>query len=157
MEYQEGRTGRVLYARLDDGDDLHDCIRQLAAAEGVRCAWFQVFGGLKRAGVVTGPREPVMPPEPVWRQVDDAREILGFGTVLPDTDQQPLIHMHAAMGHHGETLTGCLRRDSSVYLVIELVMVEITGIDVTRPWFQAGGFNRPTFQKTEDRGQKPDE
>jgi len=144
MEYQEGSTGRVFYARLDDGDDMHECIRDLIRREQVRCAWFQVFGGLKSAGVVIGPKEPVMPPEPVWQSIGDAREILGFGSVFWEGDK-PLVHLHAAMGHHGETLTGCVRKDSRVYLVIELMLVEVTGIEVTRPWSASRGFNRPTF------------
>ena len=148
MEYQTGKTGRVFYLRLDDGEDLHASIRKLAAQEQIRYAWFQVFGGLKNAGVVTGPREPVMPPDPVWTTLSDAREILGIGTIFWDEDQ-PLIHLHAALGHHGDTLTGCVRKDSRVYLLTEIVIMEIKGIDVTRPWFEKCGFNRPAFGRNE--------
>jgi len=144
MEYRAGKAGRVFYARLDDGDDLHEGIKELVVREDVRCAWFHIFGGLRSAGVVIGPREPVMPPDPVWKEVEDAREIIGTGTVFWDKDT-PLIHLHAAMGHHGDTLTGCVRRNSRVYLVIELMLVEVTEIEVTRPWFTEGGFNRPAF------------
>lgn len=148
MEYQAGKTGRVFYARFDDGDDLHEGIRELVAREKVRCAWFHILGGIKQAGVVTGPREPVMPPEPVWREVEGAREVIGAGSVFWDGDR-PLIHLHAAMGHHGDTLTGCVRKDTRIYLVIEMMLVEIVGINVTRPWFEKGGFNRPTFSASE--------
>lgn len=148
MEYQAGTMGRVFYVRFDDGEDLHDGIRALVAKEKVRCAWFHVFGGLRRAGVVVGPREPVMPPDPVWQDVEDTREVLGTGSVFWDNDK-PLIHLHAAMGHHGETLTGCVRKNSKVYLVIEMMLVEVQGVDVTRPWFERGGFNRPTFTPVE--------
>ena len=144
MEYRQGAVGRVFYARLDDGEDVHQCIRDIVRQEGVQCAWFQLFGGLKRAGVVIGPREPVMPPDPVWKEVGDTREVLGFGSVLPD-GEIPLIHLHAALGHHGETLTGCVRKNTSVYLVIELMLVEVIGIEVFRPWSEQCGFNRPTF------------
>ena len=149
MEYQAGTTGRVFYARFDDGEDLHEGIRELVSKEKVRCAWFQIFGGLRRAGVVIGPREPVMPPDPVWQDVENTREILGTGSVFWDQDE-PLIHLHAAMGHHGETLTGCVRRDSKVYLVVEMMLVEVQGVNVTRPWFEQGGFNRPTFTPVEE-------
>lgn len=148
MEYQAGNTGRVFYIRLDDGEDLHAGITELVSKENVRCAWFHVFGGLRRAGVVIGPREPVMPPEPVWKDVNDTREVVGTGSVFWD-DDKPLIHLHAAMGHHGETLTGCVRKDIKVYLILELMLVEVVGIDVTRPWFKQGGFNRPTFSSNE--------
>lgn len=145
MEYQAGKAGRVFYVRLDDGEDLHEGIKKLVSEEKIRCAWFHIFGGLRRAGVVIGPREPVMPPEPVWQDVEDAREVIGTGSVFW-ADEEPLIHLHSAMGHHGDTLTGCVRKDSKVYLIIELMLVEVTGINVTRPWFDKGGFNRPTFQ-----------
>ncbi|MDW7773975.1 MAG: DNA-binding protein [Desulfobulbaceae bacterium] len=144
MQYQAGTGGRIFYARLDDGEDLHAAIVEIAGREKIKCAWFQIFGGLKSAGVVTGPKKPVMPPDPVWAAVRGAREILGTGTVLWDRDK-PLIHLHAALGHHGETMTGCVRKDSTVYLVTELIIQEILGIDVTRPWYEEGGFNRPAF------------
>lgn len=156
MEYQTGAAGRIFYARLDDGEDVHQCLTELVRREQVRCGTFQVFGGLKSAGVVTGPKEPVMPPDPVWQNLSDAREILGIGSVFWEGDT-PRIHLHAAMGHHGETLTGCLRKDSRVYLVIELLLMEVTGINVTRPWVASCGFNRPTLQKTGDRGQKTED
>lgn len=144
MQYQTGTSGRVFYVRLDDGEDLHEAIKEIAVREQIRCAWFQIFGGLKRAGVVIGPRKPVMPPEPVWTTIGDAREVLGTGTIFLD-QEKPAIHLHAALGHHGETLTGCVRKESTVYLVIELIIQEIVGIDVTRPWYAEGGFNRPAF------------
>jgi len=149
MQYQAGEAGRVFYARLDHGDDLHEGIKELVTQENIRCAWFHIFGGLRKAGVVIGPREPVMPPEPVWKDVEDAREVIGTGSVFW-ADDEPLIHLHAAMGHHGDTLTACVRKDSQIYLIIELLLVEVTGIDVTRPWFEKGGFNRPTFSSEKE-------
>jgi len=154
MEYATGTTGKIIYARLDDGDDLHKSVIEIVRREKIRCAWFQIFGGLKSAGVVIGPKEPVMPPDPVWKNIDDVREILGTGSVFWD-NEKPVIHLHAAMGHLGETLTGCVRKDSTVYLVTELIIQEVKGIDITRPWFAQGGFNRPTFvspEKIEEAG-----
>lgn len=148
MEYQSGKMGRILYLRLDHGEDLHASIKEISRKEKIRCAWFQIFGGLKSAGVVIGPKKPVMPPDPVWKSVEDAREILGTGSIFWDGDE-PLIHLHAALGHHGETLTGCVRKDSRVYLVTEILVMEIEGIDVTRPWVESVGINRPTFDRNE--------
>ncbi|MFP7755479.1 PPC domain-containing DNA-binding protein [Thermodesulfobacteriota bacterium B35] len=144
MEYQCATVGRVVYVRFDHGDDLMAELVRLARQEKIRCAWFHLFGGLAGAGVVTGPREPTVPPEPVWEQVEDTREVLGTGSIFLD-GEEPKIHLHAAMGHHGKTLTGCVRRDTEVYLVMEAVLFEITGLDVSRPWFAEGGFFRPTF------------
>lgn len=147
MEYAQGKMGRVFYARFDHGEDLLAGLRELAEKESVRCGWFQIFGGLMEADVVTGPEEPVMPPKPVWEQVRDSREVLGVGSIFFD-GSKPLLHVHGALGHHGETLTGCIREHSEIYLLIEAVIYEITGIDVTRPWYEQGGFNRPEFNKT---------
>ncbi len=144
MEYRSGAVGRVLLMRLDQGDDLLACLRELVVREKIDNGWFQVFGGLRRAEVVTGPREPVVPPEPVWHSMDQAREILGLGSVYREGDE-PRIHLHAAMGHHGDTLTACVRKDARVYLVLEVLLYELTGFDVTRPWNPEWGFNRLTF------------
>ena len=153
MEYEAGTVGRVIYARLDDGDDLHETLTEIIRKEEIQTAWFQIFGGLKGADVVIGPREPVMPPDPVWQTVTNAREILGTGSVFWD-GETPVIHLHAAMGHHGETITGCVRKNSTVYLITELIIQEIRGIDITRPWFEKGGFNRPAFNLREEENEK---
>jgi predicted DNA-binding protein with PD1-like motif len=102
------------------------------------------LGGLREADVVTGPKEPTMPPDPVWREVRGAREVMGTGSIFWD-DNEPKIHLHAAMGHHGDTLTACVRRGTKVYLVLEVMIIEMTGFDAGRPWYEKGGFNRLTY------------
>ena len=72
------------------------------------------------------------------------REILGAGSIFWD-DNEPKIHLHAAMGHHGDTLTACVRKGTKVYLILEVVIFELEGINATRPWYEKGGFNRLTF------------
>lgn len=151
VEYQCATVGRVVYARFDHDDDLMEGLVRLAKKEKISCAWFHLFGGLAGAGVVTGPKEPTVPPEPVWEHLAETREVLGTGSVFLEGGE-PKIHLHAAMGHHGETLTGCVRTDTRVYLVMEVVLFEITGLDVTRPWFDAGGFFRPTFASPKQAG-----
>ena len=144
MEYRSGTVGRVFAVRFDEGDDFLGNLNDLIKKEEIRNGWFHVIGGLREAGVVTGPREPVMPPDPVWAELDSVREVLGTGTIFWD-GETPKIHLHAAMGHHGDTLTGCVRKGTKVYLVLEVFIVETQGIDAGRPWYDAGGFNRLTF------------
>ncbi len=144
MEYKTGTIGRVIVARFDQGDDLLEGLKELCRNENLRAAWFQILGGLRQAGVVTGPKEPTMPPDPVWVEVDGAREVVGSGSVFWDADE-PRIHLHAALGHHGETMTACIRRNTKVYLVLEVMILELQGLDATRPYFTEGGFNRLTF------------
>jgi len=54
--------------------------------------------------------------------------------------------MHAALGDHGDTLTACVRKGTKVYLVLEVMIIELAGINAIRPWYEKGGFNRLTFK-----------
>lgn len=144
MDYRQGTTGRVFCIRFDDGDDFLGNLTELVIKEQVRQAWFHVIGGLREAQVVTGPKKPTMPPDPVWAELASVRETLGTGTVFWD-GETPRIHLHAALGHHGDTLTGCVRKGTKVYLILEVVLIEIAGLAADRPWFAAGGFNRLSF------------
>ena len=144
MEYRKGTIGNVFSVRFDEGDYFLEELIALIKKENIRNGWFHVLGGLREADVVTGPKEPTMPPEPVWSQIRGAREVLGTGTIFWDADE-PKIHLHAAMGHHGDTLTACVRKGTKVYLLLEVMIIEMEGIDATRPWYEQGGFNRLTY------------
>lgn len=144
MDYRQGSIGRVFCARFDDGDDFLTTLTELIRKEEIRQGWFQVIGGLREAQVVTGPKEPTMPPDPVWRTLDTVRETMGTGTIFWE-QEEPRLHLHAAMGHHGDTLTACVRKGTKVYLILEVLIIELAGLDATRPWFAAGGFNQLTF------------
>ncbi len=145
MKYRTGSIGRVIMARFDHGDDFLFELTELIKKEKLKSGWFQILGGMRHAGVVTGPKEPTMPPEPVWEEVDGAREVVGAGSVFWDGDE-PKIHLHAAMGHHGETLTACIRKNTKIYLILEVIFFELQGINATRPWFEKGQFNKLQFE-----------
>jgi predicted DNA-binding protein with PD1-like motif len=144
MDYRKGTIGRVFIVRFDEGDLFLEGLLKIISEEKITSGWFHVLGGLREADVVTGPKEPVMPPEPVWSEVRGARETMGTGSIFWDGDE-PKIHLHAALGHHGDTLTACVRKGTKVYLVLEVVIFEIDGINASRPWYEEGGFNRLTF------------
>lgn len=144
MEYRGGRAGRAFTIRFDEGDDFLTGLQEVIVKENIRCGWFWVLGGLRAAEVVTGPKEAVMPPDPVWKSLDTVRETLGSGSIFWD-QREPKIHLHAAMGHHGDTITACVRKGTTTYLVLEVCIMEIDGIEATRPWYPEGGFNRLTF------------
>ncbi len=146
MDYTTGRVGRIFTIRFDHGDDILQGLADLAIKEEIRAGWFNMIGGLRSAQVVTGPREPVMPPEPVWSEVDNAREVVAVGSLFRDENDTPRIHLHAALGHHGDTLTACVRKGTRTYLVLEVYLVEITGTDIRRPWYPPGEFYRLGFE-----------
>ncbi len=103
----------------------------MAKNERIEAASIMLLGGMRSAGIVTGPRAAVIPPEPMWLEVSDGREVLGIGTLFWK-DDEPAIHLHGAMGREKETFTGCIRKDSSVYLVAEAVIAEIKGVAARR-------------------------
>ena len=144
MEYRSGKMGRVFAVRFDEGEDFLAGLEKLIIREEIRNGWFHVIGGLREAGVVTGPKAPTVPPEPVWADVQGAREVLGSGSIFWDNGT-PKIHLHAALGHHGDTLCACVRKRTKVYLVLEVYVVEFAGFTASRPWYAEGGFNRLIF------------
>ena len=146
MEYRTGSVGRIIAARFDHGENLLTGLQDIVLKENIASGWFQIIGALGKAGVVTGPKEPVVPPEAVWREVETVCEVVGSGSVHLDNGE-PKIHLHAALGDHGETLTACVRRDSRVYLTIELLLFELIGLGASRPWNAASGFSMVRFEQ----------
>ena len=144
MEYRSGSIGRVITIRFDHGEDFLEGLKEIVLKEQIESGWFQILGAVRHADVVIGPEEPVMPPIPVWTNVDEAREVIGTGSIYRD-GEEPLVHLHSAMGYHGETLTCCVRKNTKVYLILEVLLFELKGFDASRPWWEKGGFNRLTF------------
>ncbi len=131
MKYQQGSFGRVFMLRFDDKDDLLNEIKSVAIKEKIKAATITLLGGLRHAAVVSGTKEAVIPPDPMWIKVSDGREVLGFGTLFWK-GEDPVIHLHGAVGRDRETIAGCIRSESIVYLVVEAVITEILGIDAVK-------------------------
>jgi predicted DNA-binding protein with PD1-like motif len=138
MKYQQGSFGRVFLLRFDDGDDLLKEIKTLATRENVKVGTIMLLGGIRSAEMVIGPKEAVIPPDPLWMNFNDAREVLGFGTLFWK-DDDPMIHLHGAVGRGTETFTGCIRKGSSVYLVVEAIITELVGISARRVMNEKAG------------------
>ncbi len=128
MKYKQGSFGRVFVLKFDDKDGILDGITRVAEKEKIKAGTIMLLGGLRNADVVSGPKEAVIPPDPMWVKISDGREVLGFGTLFWK-GEEPVIHLHGAVGRDRETITGCIRKESSVYLVVEAVITEILGID----------------------------
>ena len=131
MDYDIGRTGRVIVARGFEGEDLYGEIEAIAARENIRAAAVVLVGGLRRAKVVVGPKSPTGPIEPKYTEFDDAREIAGVGTIFWD-EEKPVLHLHAAIGRGDRNIIGCPRGGATVFCVLEAVIIEIEGISATR-------------------------
>lgn len=131
MEYQVGRPGRVVVVRFSDGDDVLGGLAEIVRRENIRAACFSVVGGLKKGRFVVGPETEEMPPKPVWRELEESHEAVGFGTIFWQGDQ-PRIHFHGAYGKKESVKAGCLREGSEAFLVLEAVITEILEVDAVR-------------------------
>ena len=133
MQYSEGILGRVFVLRTDDGEDLIAALQKFVRAKKVESCMALFIGAIRDGRMVTGPEEPVVPPVPHFEPFCDAWEVFGMATIYP-SDEGPKMHIHSAQGQKREALLGCIRERAKVYLVVEAVLFEFSGLNVRREW-----------------------
>jgi predicted DNA-binding protein with PD1-like motif len=72
--------------------------------------------------------------------LDNVHEISGTGTIFPDEEGNPVLHMHAACGRKTSSITGCVRAGVKVWHVLEVILVELTGSNASRRLEPETGF-----------------
>lgn len=139
MEYSVGKTGRVIVAKLVEGEELYTSITEIAKTEDVRSAAVFITGGIRKADVVVGPA--VEEPKIIAQHRDfiGPGEVLGVGT-LHWADDEPSMHIHTAIGKDGEVMVGCPRGGAHTFLILEVTIIEIIGIDAKRVLDEKSGF-----------------
>lgn len=141
MKASEGRIGRVFVIRLEHGDVVPECIERFAKEKGILVGQAILVGGTGGGDVIVGPRHSdERPPQPMLLAVDGAHETLGLGVIAPTSDGRPVLHMHAALGRAGKTISGCLQCGVTTWLVGEIVLYEILGVDAARVKDEPSGF-----------------
>lgn len=141
MKAAQGSIGRVFVLRLEDGDRVPDCIEGFARREGVQRALCALVGGIGGGRVVVGPQEAgASPVVPLIHELQGVHEAAAVGTLFPDEEGTPRLHMHAALGREGLTRTGCVRKGIEVWKLGEVVLVELLGTDAVRRMDPATGF-----------------
>jgi predicted DNA-binding protein with PD1-like motif len=131
MDYTQGTLGRVFVARLDDGESVYDAVHEIARRERLSSAAVLAVGGVRRGKVVTGPESVTGKIVPHVEEFDDARELVGIGTLFRQ-DGEPSLHFHAGIGRGASALVGCPRVEMSVFLVLEVVIIELLGVEAER-------------------------
>ena len=131
MQYSEGSLGRVFVLRMDDGEDMLESIQKFVKEKSIGSGMMLFLGAMKDGRAVTGPEKPVIPPTSHFEAFDSAWEVFGMATVYPSATG-PKIHMHSSMGRGRAALVGCIRDKSSVYLIVEAVLIEFKGLDARR-------------------------
>jgi len=131
MRYSKGSVGRIFLLKFDDDDIMIKELDRFVRKERLKCATMIFMGALKKGDIVTGPKKCVIPPEPNWTKFKDGWEVLGIGTIFTNKNG-PQIHIHTSMGKKDKVITGCVRKDSKVFLVIEAVVLELKGVKATK-------------------------
>ena len=140
MQYTKGSVGRIFLVKFEDDDILIERLSQLAKKERLKAAAMVFLGALKKGELVTGPKKPVIPPEPNKVNFKDGWEVMGIGTVFTN-NRGPQIHIHGAMGKKKNTLIGCVRGRSRVFLVMEAVIFELKGVRASKAIDPETGLN----------------
>lgn len=133
MQYSEGTIGRVFTLRLEDDERVPDVIEQFAKDHNIRTAQCTLIGGIDSGNLVVGPKDGDSPTiDPMLHPINDAHEVVGMGTLFPNETGEPVLHMHAALGRDGKTRTGCIRPGLDIWLVGEVIIMEILNTDMLR-------------------------
>ena len=131
MEYACAKLGRIFLLKFSDKDILLKELAVFAKRKRLTSAVMVFLGALRRGTLVTGPKKLRIPPQPNQKVFAGGWDVVGVGTIFTNPSG-PQIHIHTAMGRKDKSLTGCVRHDSSVFLVAEAVVFELSGIRATK-------------------------
>ena len=142
MKASEGKIGRVFIIRLEDGDMLPACLERFADEKVIAAGQVILVGAIGSGQIVVGPRDSsARPPDPMLLPIDGAHEIVGVGIIAPGANGKATLHVHASLGRSGHAVTGDPRPGVSTWVVIEAIIMEITGAKVARLPDKETGFN----------------
>jgi predicted DNA-binding protein with PD1-like motif len=127
MKYSQAKQGRIYVIRLEDGDIIHEVIEDFARNQSIAAAALIVLGCADEGStLVVGPEEGrASPVAPMAHILDNVHEVAGVGTIFPDDEGNPILHMHMACGRKSATITGCVRRGVRVWHVMEIILIEL--------------------------------
>ena len=142
MEYTEVFKKRSFILRLNDGEILHEEVEKFAQMKNITHGNVSIIGGIDKGSIlVVGPEngraEKIIP---MIYKIEDVCEATGTGTLIPDKEGTPILHMHISAGRNEKTVTGCIREGVKVWLVMEVVIEEWTNCGALRLKDPATGF-----------------
>jgi len=98
MKYSRTNQSRISVIRLEDGEVVHEVIEDYAAPQSI--ALLPVILGCadEESTIVVGHRNGQTPPlEPMMNILQNVHEVAGVGTVFPDAERKPALHIHMAV------------------------------------------------------------
>jgi predicted DNA-binding protein with PD1-like motif len=57
--------------------------------------------------------------------LENVHDIAGAGTLFPDQQGNPVLHLHMACGRNSSTKTGCIRLGVKVWHTMEVILFEL--------------------------------
>lgn len=143
MQYSEGLLGRVFLLRLENGEPMPQSLEQFAEKQGIKFGLVVMVGGVDSGSrLVVGPEDgTVLPPVPVVEDLVGVHEVAGLGVLAPGEDGRPQLHMHVACGRGQAAVVGCARAGLTTWHVLEILLIEATGLMAARRRDETTGFS----------------
>ena len=142
MKYASGTCGRVFYLHIEHGEELYPTLTTFVRVHEIRSGLIHLIGGIRKGRIVAGPKEDILPYEALWEPVEMVHEIIGTGFIRKGEDG-PAVHIHISAGKGDRAVTGCLRDLSKVFIIIEAVIIEFTGIELPMVFDKVTGIPLP--------------
>ncbi len=121
----ENETARVFVVALEKGEEVLTTLTRAARDHQLRTCQITGVGAFERAtvGYLERPRR-------AYRRIelDEQLEVLSFAGNVMHKDNEPLVHVHVALGRaDGSTIGGHLF-EARVWPTLELVVTELPGL-----------------------------
>ena len=127
MKFSECKPGRIFIICLENGDIVHEEIEQFARDHSIAAASLIIIGGAdKGSKLIVGPEsDDEMPVSSLEYILENVHEVAGTGTLFPDQEGSPVLHLHMACGRKSSTRTGCIRQGVKVWHIMEVILFEL--------------------------------
>ena len=134
MYFTEAKVGRIFILQLKQDETLHKVVEEFAAEKQVLSALCFFLGGAEeKSKVVVGPKDGHgCTIDPMVALLKGVHEAVGVGTIFANEEGKPKLHMHASFGRNDNTVTGCVRKGVNIWLIGEVVILELTGSSARR-------------------------
>jgi len=142
MQFTEGQFGRVFALRLEHGEPMPDVLEEFCIDHNVKTGMAIMVGGADDgSNLVVGPEDgDGIPVNPMVTALQGTHEAGAVGTIFPNADGKPVLQMHAACGREQSTITGCIRKGIKTWHILEIILIEMTGLDMARLKDDVTGF-----------------
>jgi predicted DNA-binding protein with PD1-like motif len=135
------RTDREILVRLQDGDDIVSCLKELCKKEGVVSAFVNGVGAARKAEIA---HYDTKEKKYNVRKFEGMLEIVSLSGNIAQLDGEPAAHLHICISRHDfSTISGHLM-SAEVYPTCEIFMLPYHA-KITRRHDEATGLNLQNF------------